>query len=213
MQLKASRFTWPDRNRVAVFIGYGSLLCVLWVIIYGGASWFTGLHDYRIRLGWNEDSYIPFLPEMAVIYLSLFPMIWLSLFILPTTADIKQFARTLVWLFVISGIGFLILPGQTFASAKSVEGHVQPVFEFADWINLEHNYLPSLHVGMAVVCAYAYGRQLSRRVAGFIWVWAAAVAFSTLLTHQHYLADVVAGGVVGWIVSTFCFRTRASHSL
>jgi membrane-associated phospholipid phosphatase len=205
MQLKASRFTWPDRNRVAAFVGYGSLLCVLWVIIYGGASWFTGLHDYRIRLGWNEDSYIPFLPEMAVIYLSLFPMIWLSLFILPTPADIKQFAVTFAWLFVVSGIGFLIFPGRTYSPAESAIGLIQPVFEFADWINLEHNYLPSLHVGMAVVCAYAYGRQFPRRVAFFFWAWAAAVALSTLLTHQHYLADVVAGGVVGWLVSSISY--------
>lgn len=212
MPLEATRFTWTDRDRVAAFLGYGSLLCVLWVVVYGGTSWLTGLHSYRIDFGWNEESYVPFLPEMAVIYLSLFPMVWLSLFILPTPADIKQFAVTLACLFVVSGIGFLVFPGRTYSLVESAIGPIQPVFEFADWINLEHNYLPSLHVGMAVVCAYAYGRQLSRRVAGFIWAWAAAVALSTLLTHQHYLADVVAGGVVGLMISTFCYRTRASHS-
>lgn len=205
MPLKASRFTRPDRDRVAAFVGYGSLLCILWVVVYGGASWLTGLHRYRIDFGGNEESYIPFLPEMAVIYLSLFPMIWLSLFILPTPAEIKQFAVTLAWLFVVSGIGFLILPGQTFASTKSAGGPIQLVYEFADWINLEHNYFPSLHVGMAVVCAYAYGRQLSQLVALVFWAWAAAVALSTLLTHQHYLADVVAGGIVGWLVGAISY--------
>ncbi|BBO32247.1 phosphatase PAP2 family protein [Lacipirellula parvula] len=205
MPLKATRFTWPDRDRVAAFLGYGSLLCVLWVVVYGGVSWLTGLHGYRIDFGWNEESYIPFLPEMAVIYLSLFPMIWLSLFILPTPADIKQFAVALACLFVVSGIGFVILPGRTYSPAESARGPIQPVFEFADWINLEHNYLPSLHVGMAVVCAYAYGRQLRRGVALFFWAWATAVALSTLLTHQHYIADVVAGGVVGWLVGSISY--------
>jgi membrane-associated phospholipid phosphatase len=205
MPLKASRFTWPDRDRVAAFVGHGSLLCLLWVVVYGGTSWFTGLHDYRISLGWNEDSYIPFLPETAVIYLSLFPMIWLSLFILPTPADVKQFAVTLACLFVVSGIGFLIFPGRTFSPAEAATEPIQPVFEFADWINLEHNYLPSLHVGMAVVCSYVYGRQLPRRIAFFFWAWAAAIALSTLLTHQHYLADVVAGGIVGWLVGAISY--------
>ena len=208
MPPEATRFTWPDRDRVAAFLCYGSLLCVLWGVAYGGASWFTGLHNYRIGFGWNEESYIPFLPEMAVIYLSLFPMIWLSLFILPTPADVKQFAATLAWLFVVSGIAFVILPGQALASARSASGASQPVFEFADWINLEHNYLPSLHVGMAVVCAYAYGRQLRRSVALFFWAWGLAVAVSTLLTHQHYLADVVAGIVIGWLVASISYRTQ-----
>jgi membrane-associated phospholipid phosphatase len=205
MERKASGFAWPDHNRVAAFVCYGSLLCVLWVVIYGGASWLTGLHGYRIRLEWNEPSHIPFIPELAVIYLSLFPMLWLSVFILPSPADIKRFAMTLAWLFVVSGIGFLILPIQTLVSTRSDGEPIQPMFEFADWINLEHNYLPSLHVGMAVVCALAYERQLSRRVTLFFWAWAATIALSTLLTHQHYLADVVAGGIVGWLIASISY--------
>jgi membrane-associated phospholipid phosphatase len=36
----------------------------------------------------------------------------------------------------------------------------------------------------------------------FYWLWAAAIAVSTLFTHQHYVADVVTGGALGLLVAS-----------
>ena len=198
---KAPLLKWPDRQCLAAFLTYGFLLGVLWVLVYGGASWLTGLHDYRLRLGFAAEAAIPFVPAAAVIYLSLFPMIWLSLFILPTAEQIKQFAKALAWLYIISGIGFVFLPGAQPNPPPPIDGWTRPVFEFADWINLDYNLCPSLHVGMAVLCAYAYTRRSHLLASTAFWLWAAAISASTLLLRQHYLIDVAAGAALGYVVA------------
>ncbi|MBA3483474.1 MAG: phosphatase PAP2 family protein [Pirellulales bacterium] len=206
MTREAATFRWPDRACFGAFLLYGVLLCILWVVIYGGASWLTGLHGYRVRLDTVADAGIPFVPEASVVYLSLFPMIWLSLFILPTPYEIRKFAKALAWLYVVSGIGFILLPAEQIHSTPPIQGPIRPVFEFADWINLDYNFLPSLHVGMAIVCACAYAGQLHWTAAVLFWTWTAAISVSTLVTHEHYLADVLAGALVGFVVAAICFR-------
>ena len=211
MPREAATFRWPDRASVGAFLRYGTLLCVLWIAVYGGASRLTGLHDYRVQLTTAADAMIPFIPEMSVVYLSLFPMLWLSPFVLHNAGQIKLFAKTLAWLFVLSGVGFILLPSNPNFSTPDVRGPILPIFEFADWVNLDYNYLPSLHVGMAVVCAYAYTQNWGSlsTVACFFWAWASVIVLSTLLTHQHYVIDVVAGLLLGVLVASQKFTTNS----
>ena len=77
------------------------------------------------------------------------------------------------------------------------------MFRFADWINLTHNNFPSLHVAMAVLCARRYCQSAPPIATTLVWLWALSIAFSTLFTHQHNLADVVVGSVLGLIVAKF----------
>lgn len=174
----------------------------LWILVYGGANWITSLHSYRIRLHFELERSFPFVPATAVIYLSLFPMLWLAPIVMQTAERLNRFAKALACLMILSGIGFLLLPAEQVHSPKSPDGLIGRVFQLADSINLTHNYLPSLHVGMGVLCAFAYGRcDLPRAITLLFWSWAVAIAASTLLLHQHYLVDVVTGGLLGWIVA------------
>jgi membrane-associated phospholipid phosphatase len=201
---------WPDRRCWSAFFHASAWLMLLWVVVYGGANWLTGLHDYRVRLDTRLDGQMPFVPATAIIYLSLFPMLWLSPFVLQTPQRLKSFAWTLAALIALSGIGFLILPAEPVYAAPDAEGAIGVVFRFADWLNLDHNYLPSLHVGMAVVCAGAYSRCGPITLGVISWLWAAAITFSTLLTHQHYVADAVAGAALGFLVTRTMMSNCAS---
>jgi membrane-associated phospholipid phosphatase len=162
------------------------------------------LHDYRVRLWTGADLAIPFVPAAAAVYLSIFPMFWISPFILHTREQLHSLAKSLAWLIVVSGIGFLLFPGGDAYRAQAPAGFVGMVFSFADGLNMTHNYLPSLHVGMAAVCAYVYSQSVSRKLAAICWLWAAAIAVSTLLTHQHYLADGITGGALGFLIAARC---------
>ena len=77
-----------------------------------------------------------------------------------------------------------------------------PLFRFADSLNLTYNLLPSLHVGLAVVCVAAFATRAERALRALLWTWAAAVTLSTLLTHQHHVVDVL----TGWGLALMCFR-------
>nr|WP_261360692.1 phosphatase PAP2 family protein [Aeoliella straminimaris] len=135
---------------------------------------------------------MPFVPQAIVVYLSLFPMTWLAPFVLRTRQQLATFAAALAVLIVCSGCGFLLIPSEEVRSTPVVDGWVAPVFRFADEVNLSFNNLPCLHVGMAVLCAYFYSQGKSTRARAIVWLWAIAIGISTLVTHQHYIADVVA---------------------
>ena len=202
-----SRIRWPDRRCWVAFFRYGALLSVLWIVVYGGADWITSLHNYRVPLHLEAELHIPFVPAAAVIYLSLFPLLWLAPFLLETEAYLASFAKALTRLFVTSGVGLLLLPGEEVRTQTADSNFFGQVYEFADWINLSHNYLPSLHVGMAVFCAAIYSRTASQRIATILWLWAAAIALSTLFMHQHYVADLAAGGALGYVIAKSACRS------
>lgn len=199
------RRSWPSRVVWQAFLLYAIQVQFVWILVYGGSSWITEQRSLRFDFSCPQDAAIPFVPSAAIVYLSLLPMLWGAPIVLRTSIRLKQFARSLQILIIVSGVGFLLMPSKEPVVAAVPGGFPGLLFNLADAVNLKHNLLPSLHVGMPVVCAYAYGRQLPRRVALFFWAWAAAIALSTLLTHQHYLADVVAGGVVGWLVASISY--------
>jgi membrane-associated phospholipid phosphatase len=205
MPRKAALLAWPDRKRATAFLICGVLLSILWIVVYGGASSLTGLHDYRLPLGFAAEAAIPFVPAASIVYLSLFPLLWLSIFILHTAEEIKQFAKSLAWLFVISGVGFLLLPGEQTTPFPPVDGAMRPVFDFADRINLDYNFCPSLHVSMAVLSASAYTHRSTLLPGVLLWCWATSIAASTLLIHSHYVVDVLAGAALGYVVAKYHF--------
>lgn len=198
------RFQWPDRQCWIAFLLHGVWLTLLWLIVYGGASWVTSLHAYRVRLHLDAELQIPFVPAAAVVYLSLFPFMWLAPLALKTAPRVHAFAKSIASLVLISGVGFLLLPADAVHEPPQPTGILGQVFVLADVINLSHNYLPSLHVGMAVVAALLYSQAASSRSWVLVyWVWAVAIIVSTVLLHQHYLADVVTGALLGWLVVRF----------
>jgi membrane-associated phospholipid phosphatase len=188
------RPNWPH---VLLFMRENTWVTCLWLLIYGGANWITSLHTHRVRLWSDAELAIPFIPAAAIIYLSLIPMLWLSLFVLHTRDELRSFAKSLGLMIVISGIGFLALPSKPAYPTRSVEGQFANVFHFADVANLQYNMLPSLHVAMAVGCAFAYSACAGLRWAALWWTWSVAIALSTLVTYQHHVVDVVTGAMLG----------------
>ena len=89
-----------------------------------------------------------------------------------------------------------------FADREQGLGIWAGLFHLADRLNLDYDLVPSLHVALSVACITAF--CIHTRVIGrtLLWIWAAAIALSTLLTHQHHVIDVV----TGWFLATLCMR-------
>jgi membrane-associated phospholipid phosphatase len=66
---------------------------------------------------------------------------------------------------------------------------------------LEYNMVPSLHVALSVCCVAIFVRRATAFGRVLLWSWAAAIALSTLLTHQHHVIDAVTGWLLGLAVS------------
>lgn len=205
---KLAQLKWPTAEMRQAFICASIWLSIEWGVVYGGANWISSRHNYRIPLQTQIDDSIPFVPAAAIIYLSLFPMLWLSLFVFRSPMQLQEFARALSVITLIAGIGFVLVPVEAIAMGSAGTGIVANIFRTADYVNLTNNYFPSLHVGMAVVCAISYSHSASPSASVFYWLWAALIALATLLTRQHYVIDVVAGGLLGAAVT----KIRLPHT-
>ena len=202
-EYKQRQLRLPSRAMMWVFFRDGALVSALWFAVYGGANWLAGLHDYRVRLWTDLELSIPFVPAAAAVYLSIFPMFWIAPFALHTTRQLQALAKALAWTIAIAGIGFVLLPSGHAHTVEPPTGFFGKIFWIADQVNMSYNYLPSLHVAMSVVCAYAYSAATPRKdLKCFYSAWVGTIAVSTLLTHQHYLADVVTGGALGLLVAS-----------
>jgi membrane-associated phospholipid phosphatase len=198
----------PGHAVWVAFVRYAVLIQALWIVVYGGCSWITACHATRVSLATPADAYIPLIPWTAAVYLSLGPMLWLSPFVLRSVNDLRVFAKGLAGLIILSAAGFLLLPADEPLSSSAVSEVAHPLFQVADRVNLRYNLFPSLHVSMAVFCAAAYSRFVTRPASAGFGLWAVAIAASTLLTRQHYTADVLAGALLGLAVAAASWARR-----
>jgi len=62
----------------------------------------------------------------------------------------------------------------------------------------DYDAFPSAHIYITVLLALIYREWYPRHT----WLWLSIVlivSFSTLFTKQHYIADVIGGGITGWV--------------
>jgi membrane-associated phospholipid phosphatase len=125
-------------------------------------------------------------------------LLLLSLLVFRTWKDMVPFALALCAETVVGAVGFLVLPVEVAWPSRVVQGGWADIFFVADTMNLERNYLPSLHVAFACTAALAYAERSGGWARALFGLWATAIAASTLLIHEHHLVDVVAGALLAW---------------
>jgi membrane-associated phospholipid phosphatase len=198
---------WPGWAHVGDAVWLGTLFGIWLEIVYGATDYLTALRTLRVRVHFDWELTIPFVPAMTVFYLSIFPLLWLAPFTLRTRSELRALIGSLSRVTLFAGIGFLFLPAQLAYAPVEVPARWAGLYNLADALNLQYNVAPSLHVALTVVCVDAYARRASATVRLVLWAWAAAIVLSTLLTHQHHLLDVVSGlllatGISGRSLST-----------
>lgn len=191
----------PDRHHLTHCAWVAVAVSLWFLLVYGSCDWITSQHSYRFDLATSWEKAIPFFPAASAIYLSIYVLFLFIPFMLTTIQEVNRLGAALAVLIGMSSIGFLLIPGFPIPH-PNVEGGWSGLFHVADVMNLSHNYLPSLHVGLAVATVSAISRNASFVTGACFWTWAVLVALSTLALHQHYLVDVLAG----WFLAICCVR-------
>jgi membrane-associated phospholipid phosphatase len=170
----------------------------LWFgLVYGGADWVTARRSYRVRLHFDAELGVPFVPAAVLLYLSIYLLFFLAPFVLRTRGELRALAVTQAAVILVAGLCFLLFPGELLFPPAPDLGAWSGLVGFAKRVALDHNLAPSLHVALSVVCVAVYARRAGFAGRALLWLWAAAVGASTLLLHQHYLVDVVTGFALG----------------
>ncbi|MEI9898407.1 MAG: phosphatase PAP2 family protein [Chthoniobacter sp.] len=170
--------------------------------VYGGCDWITAHRTLRVPIHLPIELSMPFIPSAVLVYMSLYLLFLGGPFILRGQREFTALICSLALATLIGGIGFLLVPSCAAFGPPGDLGIWSGLFHFADWLNLDYNMVPSLHVALSVCCISAFARHASRFGATLLWAWAAAIALSTLVTHQHHLVDVA----TGWATGVFAHR-------
>jgi membrane-associated phospholipid phosphatase len=199
---------WPSWGVLGDALLWGTATTLLWIVVYAGADWLTSLRAERVRIHLDVELSIPFVPAFLLVYRSIDVMFLLGPFILRSQPEVRALTRTLSIVIAIAGVGFLLVPAAP-AYPPQDAGVWKPLAVWNQHIVLTYNMAPSLHVALSVATLSAYGARRDKLGQGLLASWAAAIALSTLLTHQHHLLDVVTGAILGWSGYRLLYRRWA----
>jgi len=198
---------WPGWAHLR-YAAWLSLVNALWfALVFGGCDAWTAHRRLRLTVHVPAELRIPFVPAMTVVYMSLYGLFLLGPFVLRERREFRAVVAAMAGVTACGGIGFLAVPARlAFPPAREDQlGIWSGLYHFADALNLDYNLVPSLHVAFAVVCAAVFARRAGKAGKAVLWLWAALIAASTVLIHQHHLLDVAAG----WAVAVAAVRALA----
>ena len=165
--------------------------------VFGGCEWLTARRSLRVPIHLPIELSIPLVPGAVLVYMSIYVLFLAGPFVVRERREFVALMRALALATLMGGVGFLLVPARAAYPPPGDLGIWAGLFRFADTINLDYNMVPSLHVALSVCCVAAFARRASWAGRVGLWLWAAAIALSTLLTHQHHIVDAVSGWAVG----------------
>jgi membrane-associated phospholipid phosphatase len=165
----------------------------------------------RIFLETPLDRALPVVPIFAIPYLSLIPYIAVSIlaFLFIRARVYRSAAMTMIIVWFISYACYFFLQSDVARPAITGTDPFSAMVRSIYAGDRPYNDFPSLHTSLSTIIAIHWWR-IDRPIGIAATVWTALIVASTVLIKQHYLADVVAGLVLGVVASWTVRRiTRA----
>jgi membrane-associated phospholipid phosphatase len=192
----------PPRSEIANLALLSLALAAWFGLCYGGAAALAPFIPWRVSVALPVDASMPFVPVASALYLTIAPMMLLAPFVLRDLGSVLPLFVAFLLETTVAAAFFLLMPIDDVPVSCEADGAACAIFRFADALNLHHNNLPSLHVAFAWTLAFALSRRAAWPGTALLYFWAVAVSLSTMLTHQHFLADVVTGAALALV----CWR-------
>jgi membrane-associated phospholipid phosphatase len=206
---------WPDLPTLRTFVWAGLGGACWFALIFGGSDFVTSHRTLRVAIHFETERRIPFVPAAVWVYMTIYALVLMAPFVLRSPQRLIALAATHATVVLVAGIGFLLFPADlayqsTIAPAEG--GATAGLYRFADWLNLDYNLLPSLHVALSVTCVAAYAPHARRFGRVILWSWAIAVALSTIFTHFHHVLDALSGFMLGLAGARVVYGRLAGRS-
>jgi len=204
-----SRFTLPVLRTPAAKYAAGTIVALCAAALYLLPNRMAGGAAVELPLT-SLDRLVPFWPWTGWIYASVYVFLATAFASMRDLAVATRFLYACVFAQVVAAVVFLAFPTayprELFPLPYGAAASDIALVTF--WRNLDApaNCFPSLHVSTAVLCLAAYETGPLRR---FRYVALAATVLlvaSTLTFKQHYLADLVGGGMLGLASYWLFFR-------
>ena len=158
------------------------------------------------------DDAIPVVGAFVIPYVSLKPFLYGSLviFLLFRVRIYRSAALSMIAVFAVSYLFYFFLQSfierPTLTGDDVFSGMIRDVYAS----DQPYNDFPSLHASLSTLVALHW-LNASRRVGVVVAIWAALIALSTVFVKQHYVADMVAGAGLAFVVSRFMLAQAAAR--
>jgi membrane-associated phospholipid phosphatase len=191
-----------NRNRVPDWLVKCIWLVVL-LLLFLAYFLLNNLREPVHSLELTVDDHIPLVPAFVFPYLSLYLLLVVSVwrFLKAETKVFSILALAIGLDLVISYLIFLFYQTQVERPVIVGSDISSSILRAVYSIDKPFNAFPSLHTSLSTLLVLLWGR-LGSRIQPIIALWAVFIVASTLLTKQHYIADVL-GGVAIALVSYY----------
>jgi protein-tyrosine phosphatase/membrane-associated phospholipid phosphatase len=179
-----------------------ALLSALFLVVYSGTNRLSSL---RSDVGtWYfpwELELVPFVPLMIIPYMSIDLFFVAAPFLCRDERELRIFARRVTLAILLAGACFLAMPLKLMYVKPEVGGWLGAIFTAFLGFDLPYNLFPSLHIALRTILADTYARHTRGLLRGASNVWFSLIGFSTVLTYQHHLVDILGG----FVLAAVCF--------
>ena len=219
--------------------GYGFHIAVLFLVgVLGLAGYHSTLFFCNARelTVWNPesawDSTIPALPWTVYIYLTLYFYFPIPAFLADRSErgcrELAILGQGMLLLFALSCSVFMLSPAevtirpQMEALMPSMSPLLESIFSIIYDIDRAWNSWPSLHVSESLIIVLFSQRWLELRAEEFprrklwmgaFWIAWVLLSLSIITTKQHFIWDMVTGGLLGWALWKLYILPRLDQRL
>lgn len=175
------------------FLAAGARLLALFAVVFYGADAVAALHAERWRLYFDWELAIPYWPAAFPVYFSVLALPFVMLPLARRAADLRLWERRMAVTIVLAGVVFVTMPAQLGYAPQQPAGAWRLWALAAEHVAGRYNLLPSLHVALALVTLASAWPLAGPAARAGLALWCALLLPSVLLTHQHHVADLLAG--------------------
>jgi len=158
---------------------------------------------------WWIDSATPFIPQTIWIYASEIPFFLTVYFLSKNLENTNKYLYAFFFLQLVSVAIFVIYPTtyprDLFPLTEKLDPFTFSLFGSLRVTDAPTNCLPSLHVSSCYLSSFVFLKEQQKKFPLF-FIWASAIAISTLTTKQHYIIDVIVGFLMAVVFYWIFYR-------
>jgi protein-tyrosine phosphatase/membrane-associated phospholipid phosphatase len=188
------------RLRLAAVLA-SALLSLLFLLVYGATNWLAAQRSDVPTWYFEWERYIPFVPLMILPYMSIDLFFIAAPFLCRDGRELRTFAMRIAFAILVAGAFFLFMPLRFAFERPSADGWLGAIFDKFREMDQPYNLFPSLHITLRAILVEVYLRRTRALLRAVVHIWFSLIGFSTILTYQHHVIDVVGG----FMLAGFCF--------
>jgi membrane-associated phospholipid phosphatase len=182
---------------------------VVFVSLYGFSNWQAQFRS-RYQIYWEWELGIPLVPEMILIYTSIYVLLLLPLFAC-SSIDIKAMGRALILATGIAAVFFIAFPTELGFVRPTQFAAFESMFTTLYALDRPHNLFPSLHVTFSSIATLFISRNKPNWLRAGLYIWLLLICISVVLVWQHHIPDIILGLLLAIAVTkrtSYIYETR-----